>query len=79
MPEKVKDKIKKLEFQLSDELRRVMELYETVRSQSETIDLLMQYIITEGLASSAEEAFELARKSLNRKQHDKEVQTEFEF
>jgi hypothetical protein len=79
MPEKLKDKIKKLEFQLSDELRRVMELYETVRSQSEKIDLLVQYIIAKGLAHSAEEAFDLAQKSLNRKKHDKKAQTEFEF
>jgi len=79
MAEKLKDKIKKLEFQLSDEFSRSIELHTTLRMQSETINCLTQYIVDSGLADDRQEALVLTRKLWERKENDNKVQLEFEF
>ena len=61
MAEKVSEKIKRLERQLSNEMGRSIDLHATIRSQGELIDQFVSYVIKMGLAEDRCHAVQVVR------------------
>ena len=61
MPEKVSEKIKRLQAQLSNEMGRSIDLHATIRSQGELIDQFVLYFIKMGLSDDRAHAIQTVR------------------
>ena len=67
MPEKVSEKIKRLQNQLNNELGRSIDLHATIRSQGELIDQFILYFIKMGLSDDRAHAIQTVRETATMK------------
>ena len=78
MPEKVSEKIRRLESQLSNEMGRSIDLHATIRSQGELIDQFAFHLVKIGIAEDREHAIQIARECVLLKENPDQLSFDLE-